>query len=277
VADRLLRSPLIATFGQENDGDPLDKRVMPSYLPAETFASAIVDMVVPDENGRTSMDTVTAGIMGLPEPARSTLLALAKNARGSITAFRTSVGRWYDDNMTRVSGWYKRHATLILIGVAVVLTVACNVNSITLARGLYTNQDTRQALVNEADALSSCPSGQAARCQLQARNAVSQLGHTSLPLFWQTTNPACTTATAECGTLERVGLDTVGGWVIAIIGWLITVVALAMGGPFWFNLLNKIASLRATGDPPPKASAEPSLPEPTEVSPVAVVERPATT
>ena len=42
------------------------------------------------------------------------LLALAKNARGSIMAFRTSVGRWYDDNMTRVSGWYKRHATLMV-------------------------------------------------------------------------------------------------------------------------------------------------------------------
>jgi hypothetical protein len=259
VADRLLRLPLIATFGQQADGDPIDKRVMPSYLPAETFAAAVVDMVVPDDSGSTSMDAVTAGIMHLPEPARSTLLALAKNARGSTTAFRISVARWYDDNMTRVSGWYKRHATLILIGVAAVLTIACNINSITLARSLYTNQDTRQALVNEADALTSCPPDQTARCEAQASTAVNQLGETSLPLFWQTSNPACTTSNAQCSRLERVGLDSAGAWVITIVGWAITIVALGMGGPFWFNVLNKIASLRATGDPPPKTSEEPSV------------------
>ncbi len=277
VADRLLRSPLVATFGQQLDGDPLSKRVMPSYLPAETFATALVDLVVPDDSGEMSMDTLVAGINGLPEPARSTLLALAKSARGSTTAFRTSVARWYDDNMTRVSGWYKRHVTVFVVGLALVVTVACNLNSITLARTLYTNQDARQALVNQADALTSCPSGQAARCATQARNAVTRLGQTSLPLFWQTTNPACTTPRAQCSTLERVGLDSASGWVIAIIGWLIAIVALSMGAPFWFNLLSKIASLRATGDPPPKASAQPSVPEPSGLRPIAVLEPPADT
>jgi len=275
VADRLLRTPLIATFGQQADGDPVDKRVMPSYLPAETFVGAIIDMVVPDGSGSTSMETVTAGIRQLPEPARATLLALAKNAGQSTTAFRTSVARWYDDNMTRVSGWYKRHATLILVAVALVVTIACNINSITLARTLYTNQDSRQALVNEANALASCPSNQAAQCARQANNAVNRLGQTSLPLFWQTTNPGCASPFAQCSTLERVGLNSFGGWVIALLGWLITIVALAMGGPFWFNLLNKVASLRACGDPPPKASAEPSVPEPSELSQVRIVQNPA--
>ena len=277
MADRLLRLPLVATFGQQVDGDPLDKHVMPSYLPAETFTAAVVDLVVPDESGTTSMDTMITGINALPEPARSTLLALAKSARGSTTAFRTSVARWYDDNMTRVSGWYKRHITLFLVGLALVVTVACNINTITLARSLYTNQDARQALVNQADALTSCPSGQAARCANQASTAVTRLGQTSLPLFWQTTNPACTSPRAQCSTLERVGLDSASGWAIAIVGWLIAIVALTMGAPFWFNLLSKVASLRATGDPPPKASAEPSVPEPSELSQIAVLERPADT
>jgi hypothetical protein len=185
------------------------------------------------------------------------------------------VARWYDDNMTRVSGWYKRHVTLFLVALAVVVTLACNINTITLARTLYTNQDARQALVNQANALTSCPPGQQARCANQTREAVSQLGQTSLPLFWQTTNPACTTPRAHCSTLERVGLDSASGWAIAIAGWLIAIVALAMGAPFWFNLLSKIASLRATGDPPPKASTEPSVPEPTAPNPVAIVESPA--
>ena len=277
LADRLLRVPLVATFGQQVDGDPTDKRFMPSYLPAETFAAAIIDMIVPDERGTTSMDTVIDGITALPEPARSTFLALAKTSRGSTTAFRTSVARWYDDNMTRVSGWYKRHVTLILIGLALVVTITCNINTITLARSLYTNQDAREALVNQASAVTSCPAGQTTECTRQATEAVNKLGQTSLPMFWQTTNPSCAAATAHCSTLERVGLDSVSGWVIAIVGWLITIGAISMGAPFWFNLLNKVASLRSTGDPPPKASAQPSVPEPTEVGQVAVLERPADT
>jgi hypothetical protein len=274
LADRLLSLPLLATFGQQHDGDPVDKRVMPSYLPAETFATAVVDLVVPDESGATSMDTVIERVNGLPEPARSTLLAFAKSAQGSTAAFRTAVARWYDDNMTRVSGWYKRHVTLFLVAIALVVTVACNINTITLARTLYTNQDARQALVNQANALTSCPSGQAARCATQATDAVDRLGQTSLPLFWQTTNPTCTTPRSQCSTLKRVGLDSASGWVIAIVGWLIAIIAIAMGAPFWFNLLSKIASLRATGDPPPKASTQPSVPEPSAPSQIAVLETP---
>src|SRR4029077_6545076 len=118
-------------------------------------------------------------------------------------------------------------------------------------------------LVNQASAVTSCPAGQTTECTRQATAAVNKLGQTSLPMFWQTTNPSCTAARAQCSTLERVGLDSVSGWVIAIVGWLITIAAISMGAPFWFNLLNKVASLRSTGDPPPQASAQPSVPKPT--------------
>ena len=62
------------------------------------------------------MDTVSAGIMGLPEPARSTLLALARNAVGGRSwpfVPQSAAGKTMN-NMTRVSGWYKRHATLMV-------------------------------------------------------------------------------------------------------------------------------------------------------------------
>jgi hypothetical protein len=35
------------------------------------------------------------------------------------------------------------------------------------------------------------------------------------------------------------------------IGILISSIAVAMGAPFWFDLLNKIVNLRLTGSPPP--------------------------
>jgi len=35
-------------------------------------------------------------------------------------------------------------------------------------------------------------------------------------------------------------------------GWLLTAIAVSMGAPFWFDLLSKFTSIRASGDPPPQ-------------------------
>lgn len=35
-------------------------------------------------------------------------------------------------------------------------------------------------------------------------------------------------------------------WLITIIGWLITALALSLGAPFWFDLLNKMMQLRGS-------------------------------
>jgi hypothetical protein len=41
---------------------------------------------------------------------------------------------------------------------------------------------------------------------------------------------------------------------LSIVGWLATVLAICLGAPFWFDILNKIANLRGTG---PKPSTNP--------------------
>ncbi len=32
-----------------------------------------------------------------------------------------------------------------------------------------------------------------------------------------------------------------------IVGWLLTIAAISLGAPFWFDLLSKISHLRASG------------------------------
>jgi hypothetical protein len=41
------------------------------------------------------------------------------------------------------------------------------------------------------------------------------------------------------------------GWLWKVFGILISTVAVALGAPFWFELLNKVVNLRLTGSPPP--------------------------
>jgi hypothetical protein len=44
-------------------------------------------------------------------------------------------------------------------------------------------------------------------------------------------------------------------WSTSLIGWIITGLALTLGAPFWFDLLNKMISIRAAGGKPRPSSA----------------------
>jgi len=58
---------------------------------------------------------------------------------------------------------------------------------------------------------------------------------------------------AKMNGLMGMGIGSIsfkcGGWGKAlsmILGWLITALALSMGAPFWFDLLNKLMRLRSS-------------------------------
>jgi hypothetical protein len=101
---RLLRHPLIAAQAQRRAGGSVTRP--PSYLAASTVAAAVLDEFVGDDP-RTMLEGRVAA-NALPEPLSTTLTALARQADGSVTAFATAVEGWYDAQMARVSGYYKR-------------------------------------------------------------------------------------------------------------------------------------------------------------------------
>jgi hypothetical protein len=45
------------------------------------------------------------------------------------------------------------------------------------------------------------------------------------------------------------------GWLV-FVGWMITALALSLGAPFWFDLLNKVVQIRTTGPQIPSSQAE---------------------
>ena len=51
-------------------------------------------------------------------------------------------------------------------------------------------------------------------------------------------------------------VPTTGWWLSAILGWLITAVAVTFGAPFWFDILNKFMVIRATVKPREKSREE---------------------
>jgi hypothetical protein len=43
-----------------------------------------------------------------------------------------------------------------------------------------------------------------------------------------------------------------------VLGWLVTALALSLGAPFWFDMLNKFMVVRSTIKPKEKSPDEPS-------------------
>ena len=75
-------------------------RSLPSYISSTSFSAAIIDLLVPNAAGQTTMAQVQDGIDALPEwmpTLKQSLQTLAANAGEDIDLFRTSVENWYDD------------------------------------------------------------------------------------------------------------------------------------------------------------------------------------
>ncbi|MEO1560656.1 MAG: hypothetical protein AAFS12_13845, partial [Cyanobacteria bacterium J06632_19] len=77
----------------------------------------------------------------------------------------------------------------------------------------------------------------------QTEEALSDI---SLPIGWTETN-----IKQQVGSFS----SNSGGWTSlrfarAIPGWIISGIAIAMGAPFWFDLIGKVSKVRNTGSKP---------------------------
>lgn len=54
--------------------------------------------------------------------------------------------------------------------------------------------------------------------------------------------------------MGEVGLGRLSTLAGILLGWLVTGVAIAMGAPFWFDLMSKLMNVRNTGTKPASIS-----------------------
>jgi hypothetical protein len=250
VVRRLYRHPLVRPLTMPVSGRRKRKR-KPSYIPARTFASAILrpvvqhgDELVVDARGAAAV------VKDMPESeAKRALLALLADAGGDLERFRHSVETWYDDAMGRVSGWYRRRIGKWLWFWAIVLVLALNADTIQIARTLWTDAPVRAAVVAEAqraaDQGQAATAADASNLQQVAGN-VQDLQSLRVPLGWSL-------RAHDPQEIPRSFDDL----TTKVLGLLLTALALTVGAPFWFDVLNRIAHIRSTGSPPAPPSRDP--------------------
>jgi hypothetical protein len=281
----LLQDPTGRGFSKLLYDHPLIKGLsttgdQPSYIPAETFAIALLDLLrigarggseakpiaqiteevaqLPDSSAKTAatnlvnalavlMAPAGAGTVGPPGSASGPATAIASEellraiaalvgaSAGDPAALRKNLEDWFNAAMERVSGWYKRNVQIVTLVIGLVLVVALNADTLMIANGFFRDPVLRASVVAAA--------GQAAKepiTNLDLPKIQQEFRQLKLPIGWSG-DPA-----------DGRGLPTSPSEAVAkVVGLLLTAVAISLGAAFWFDALNKLVNLRATGDPPP--------------------------
>lgn len=238
-----------------------DRRSLPSYLSARTFARAVIDLIVPKPTtGAPTIDDLRQEINRLADGAlKDYLLSLTALATADLDHWRQAIEHWYDDEMARVSGWYKRHVRWISFGIGVLVVLAFNLNAVHFAKSLYTDQALRESVVSAATAASDCGSKDPADCLQNVESQIGTARGAGLPIGWGEVAP-CVGRAKPCGLLASGGLldsaPAASNWsqvwfaLLVLLGWALMLLSLLPGARFWFDLLSKLGTLRSSGPKP---------------------------
>jgi hypothetical protein len=213
----------------------------PQYVSGRTFARALVDLLVPaPDDGKppivVDIATIRTAIEKLPPqmPVRRQLLVFLATAGTDVAAFETSLENWYDEQMAKISGWYKRWSRVALGIVGLVIAGLANIDTLQVAHSLYVDAPLQQAVVAAADSGSLCQDmsdpGTRRTC---ATNELDALQVAGVPIGW-----------------PDARLQAWPDWVLKVVGMVVTAFAVSFGAPFWFEALSKLGSLRTAGKRP---------------------------
>lgn len=235
----------------------LREPLYPSYVPADRFADALLGLFFFRDgeaedgqprgaafDGNTPLTTYIDETIDNPV-LKDALKSLARRGDDKIDAFRDEIAHWYDDAMERVSGWYARRIRWIGLAVAILVVVTMNADSLRIAHTIWQSEALRSSLsmIGQTAAVEGTDLAD------QTIEEILDL----LPLGWPCASGAAdggSSLAAPVCVLSNPAFDTPMGFVLKLLGWTITIFAVSLGAPFWFDLLKRVAKLRSVGTNP---------------------------
>jgi hypothetical protein len=178
------------------------------------------------------------------------LIAMLDAAGNDVAKLKKSLEDWFNSAMDRVSGWYKYRTQKLLFVIGLVLAVAMNIDAINILKQLSKDSTLRQSIVAAAgSAKPSATQGESEplKSQIQdAKTEVMDVSNLGIPIGWNHIPSVLKTGAWHWRYLN------------ILLGWLVTGLAVSLGAPFWFDMLNKIMVVRSTVKPREKSQEEAS-------------------
>lgn len=259
----LINSLFKGTYAEAKKG-LFGGRDLPSYIPSKNFALALIDL------RNTGAE--------LPQNIKDALQAFERVAGQNVAQLQLHIEEWFNTSMDRVSGWYKRRSQWIILVLGLAAAVAVNADCIAIAKRLSTNSNLRHSVEQLAEStMKDMPAPNAT----QPASAGSQATDTTNLNSGTPPTPGASSGIQSAaasirsiqqhlGTLDAIGLPVGRDYSLKSpsqlwtatrahwLGWLITALAVSLGAPFWFDMLNKIMIVRSTVKPSEKSGDEAS-------------------
>lgn len=259
-------------------------RELPPYIPARSFALSILALVTGSSNEYSSFQDIRHTLYTLPEDGatgrlKRILLIMTEEAREDTDRLRANIEFWFTSTMDRIAGMYKRRIQWLLFATAVAVTVAANVNTISIARHIIEAPLMSDLLLSRSSELYS-PRATApfpTPTPITAQPAPSGSPGSAAPVLYPSPSPS---PSLQYELEDRPTLDarsrlsdvetTIArrpaliGWsynsptpfgggarqaLNTFLGWLITALATTIFALFWFDVLNRFIVVRTAIKP----------------------------
>ena len=165
---------------------------------------------------------------GTEQPSTTDFLARHSH---NLDSWLENTSKWFDGYMDRVSGWYKKRSHTNIFWWSLLIVMFFNINLLNIVSTLYKDHSLRDAWVQRAEAYQENPD---AKSEIDA--SADKLKDWLEPPSWEKTQEWL----AEPSAWSKDDLKQ-------LIAWVVTALAIALGAPFWYDILSKSISLRAAG------------------------------
>jgi hypothetical protein len=233
----------------------------PNSLDALTFATATLSSIGMELPADTAKAKAMISASNLNAHLKEVLIGLADRAIRRGTSLHDELAQHFDATMEKVGRWYRHWTQAISLVLAVLFTIYLNANTLDLLHELTVNTQARLELAKIQSTFTPDEKAYAAAAKTAAHpgdrsydNAVDRLAETY----------NIVTKDGLAGPLEIPN-----HWqevVRMICGLLITILAVSLGAPFWFDILGRInPKAGGTSRPDSSISVQPvaAVPPPT--------------
>jgi hypothetical protein len=242
VADGIYNHPMVGNLGLKRK---------PSYIDARTFTTSLVDVlrdVQPIAGSTQKLDAtgddllkdlrgrITALRTANPnDPLARSLALIVEQAQNRYESVLKAIDNWYDAQMQRVAGTFKRYATIWQMIIAAVVVYSFNVDTFVVVKQLSAS--------TSLSAIATSTQGLEQLKDPSVKELLAPLKD-SVTIGWPKDAPAGCPATLpwKC-------------WGGHLSGFLITWFAVLLGAPFWFDILKQLVPVRLSGTKPDPAAA----------------------
>lgn len=225
--------------------------------------------------------TTNWGNAKINEQTLSYLKSIWADANGDILKFKHHLEFWFEETMDRASTWYKKHVQFVLFFVGLTIAIVFNVDTLRIIERLEKDPRLRDQLVRQAEAFHDAHPDldkklllhQAEINKFQANYSENELRSNDslrniklndslelanyLALKSKRDNLFDQANKLIKDDIKSVHYSLGFGWetydsysfrnvFYSMIGCVITALAISLGAPFWFDLLNKLMKLRGS-------------------------------